>query len=160
MNNIDWKEIDKQAQKSKKEEVCQYWKEQKEANEDLTTAIVAEIFNIDKTSILWWLTWGNESGLCIYNGEEERKTKKRRESKFVYLVKLDGTKWYDEAMGQRELARLTGINFSTVSRCRENGKPLGSRNAQYDSKYIGSYVVEEDKLEEFLLNLKGGDIIE
>ena len=160
LNNIDWKEIDKQAQKSKKVEVCLYWKEQKEINKDLTTIIMAEIFGVNNSTILNWLTWGSENGLCIYSGKEERKADLRRRSKFVYLIKQDGTKWHDEAMSQRELARLTGITSRAISYRRIDGKPLNGRAAKYDSKYIGSYVVEEDKLEEFLLNLKGGDIIE
>ena len=161
LNNIDWKEIDKQAQKSLKVEACLYWKEQKEINKDLTTAIMAETFKIDRSTIINWLTWGNKSGLCIYNSEEESKAQKRRMSKFVYLIKPDGTKWYDKAMSQRELARLTGITKVTISKRRIDGKPLvGNNRTKYDLKYIGSYVVEEDKLEEFLLNLKGGDIIE
>ena len=85
-------------------------------------------------------------------------------SKFVYLIKPDGTKWYNEAMSQRELSRLTRINDGTIGLHRKDGKPLSSskraNNIKHDSKYIGSYIVEEDELEEFLLNLKGGDIIE
>ena len=161
LSNINWQEIDIKAQKSKKIEVCRYWKEQKEVNKDLTAAIVAKIFNIDKTTIRDWLTWGNENGLCIYSGKDEFEARIKRVSKFIYLIKPDGTKWYDEAMSQRELARLTGITAATISLHREDGTPLlNGNNAKYDSKYIGSYVVEEDKLEEFLLNLKGGDIIE
>ena len=156
LNNIDWIEIDKEAQKSKKVEVCLYWKEQKEINKDLTTTIMAEIFNVDRTTIRNWLNWGNESGLCIYIGKDERGM----QSKFVYLIKPNGTKWYDKAMSQRELSRLTGIDVGTISKRREDGKPLNGHTAKYDLKYIGSYVVEEDKLEEFLFNLKGGDIIE
>ena len=161
LTDEDWQEADVKAQKSKKIEACLYWKEQKETNKDLTTTIMAEIFNVNKATIIDWLTWGNERGLCIYNSEEERKAKERRQSKFVYLIKPDGTKWYDEAMSQKELARLTGISECAIGLCRIDGKPLvGGNRAKYDSKYIGSYVVEEDKLEEFLLNLKGGDIIE
>ena len=155
LSNINWEEIDIQTQKSKKIEVCRYWKEQKEVNKDLTPSIVAEMFNVYKTTIIDWLTWGNESGLCIYNGEEERKTKNRRESKFVYLIKPDGTKEYDEAMSQRELARLTGINGHTIKDRLKDGKPIKG-----NSKYKGYYIIEEDKLEEFLFNLKGGDIVE
>ena len=97
LSNINWQEIDIKAQKSKKIEVCRYWKEQKEVNKDLTTAIMAEIFKVGRVTIIDWLTWGNERGLCIYNSEEERKAKNKRQSKLVYLIKLDGTKWYDEA---------------------------------------------------------------
>ena len=161
LTDEDWKEFDKEAQKSKKVEVCLYWKEQKEVNKDLTTTIMAEIFGVYDGTIARWLTWGNKSGLCIYNGEDERKNKERRQSKLVYLVKPDGTKWYDKAMSQNELSRLTGISSNAIGLCRIDGKPLvGNNRAKYDSKYIGSYIVEEDKLEEFLLNLKGGDIVE
>ena len=160
LNSIDWKEFDKQAQKSRKVEACLYWKEQKEVDKDLTTIIMAEIFNVDRHSIKNWLAWGNENGLCKYNGKEESKAKERRQSKFAYLIKPDGTKWYNEAMSQGELSRLTGISFSTISLRKRDWKPLDGHRANYDSKYIGSYIIEEDKLEEFLLNLKGGDIIE
>ena len=146
LTDEDWKEIDKQAQKSKKIEACLYWKEQKEVNKDLTTAIVAEIFKIDRHTIRTWLTWGNESGLCIYSGEEEREAKERRQSKFVYLIKPDGAKWYNKAMSQGELARLTGIGASTIGLRRKDGKPLiGSNTAQYDSKYIDCYIVDADE---------------
>ena len=146
LNNIDWKEIDIQAQKSKKIEACLYWKEQKETNKDLTTTIMAEIFKVSDVTITNWLTWGNKSGLCTYSGEEESKAENRRKSKFVYLVKLDGTKWYDKAMSQNELSRLTGITVATISRCREDGTPLlSSNNTKYDSKYIGCYIVDADE---------------
>lgn len=145
LSNIDWKEIDKQAQKSKKVEACLYWKEQKEINKDLTPSIMAEIFKVDKTTIFNWLTWGNESGLCTYSGKEEREARTRRLSNFVYLIKQDGTKEYDEAISQRELARLTGINKSTIGRRSKDGKSLDGRNAQYDSKYIGCYIVNADE---------------
>ena len=148
LTDEDWKEFDIQAQKSLKVEACLYWKEQKEINKDLNTIIMAEIFNVDRHTILKWLTWGNDSGLCIYNGKEEYKARTKRLSKFVYLIKPDGTKWYDKAMSQKELARLTGISSNAISRCRENGKPLGGKGAttaKYDSKYIGSYIVDADE---------------
>ena len=164
LTDEDWEEFDKEAQKSNKIEACLYWKEQKEINKDLTTAIMADMFKVDKNTIRTWLIWGNENGLCTYSGEEERKAKTKRLSKFVYLIKPDGTKWYNEAMSQRELSRLTRINDGTIGLHRKDGKPLSSskraNNIKHDSKYIGSYIVEEDELEEFLLNLKGGDIIE
>lgn len=155
LTDEDWQEVDIKAQKSLKVEVCKYWKEQKEANKDLTTTLVAEMFKLDKVTIRNWLTWGNEGGLCTYSGEEERKARTKRYSKFVYLIKPNKTKWNDEAMSQRELARLTGIGGKTICYRLKDGKPIKG-----NSKYKGYYIIEEDKLEEFLLNLKGGDIIE
>ena len=145
LTDEDWQEANVKAQKSKKIEVCKYWKEQKEVNKDLTTAIMTDIFKVNKTTIIDWLTWGNESGLCIYNGEEERKARTKRLINFVYLIKPDGTKWYDEAMSQNELFKLTGIGISAISTRKRGGKPLDGRNAKYDSKYIGCYIVDADE---------------
>ena len=161
LNNINWQEIDIKAQNSLIMEVCEYWNKQRQISKDFTTYDLENVFKFDVTTIRKWLKWGNDNDLCEYNAKEERKAKERRQSKFVYLIKPNGTKWYDKVMSQHELARLTGISYSTIY-CRANdGKPLISHSkTKYDSKYIDSYVVEEDKLEEFLLNLKGGDIIE
>ena len=145
LTDKDWQEVDIKAQKSLKVEVCLYWKEQKEINEDLTTAIMAETFKVARQTIINWLTWGNKSELCIYSGEEESKANKRRQTKFIYLIKPDGTKWYDKAMSQNELARLTGITLQAISYRRTNGKPLNGCNAKYDSKYIGCYIVDADE---------------
>ena len=145
LTDEDWKELDKQAQKSLKVKACLCWKEQKEVNKDLTPTIMAEIFKVDKVTIHRWLTWGNESGMCMYSGKEERKATTKRLSKFVYLIKPNGIKWYNEAMSQGELARLTGINSSVIGVRRKDGKPLNGCNAKYDSKYIGCYIVNADE---------------
>lgn len=142
LTDKDWQEADIKAQKSLKVEVCKCWKKQKEVDKDLTPIIMAEIFNVSQVTIRNWLTWGNESGLCIYNGEDENKARMKRYSKFVYLIKPDGTKWYDKAMSQSELSRLTGISTNTIGSCRRNNKPLDGCNAKYDSKYIGCYLIE------------------
>ena len=137
LSNIDWKEIDIQAQKSKKVEVCRYWEEQKGANEDLTTTIMAEIFKLDRTTIINWLTWGNINGLCTYSGEEESKLENRRKSKFVYLIKPYGTKWYNKAMSQNELSKLTRISRATIRERLKDGEPIKG-----NSKYKGCYIIE------------------
>lgn len=145
LTDEDWKEFDKEAQKSLKIKACLYWKEQKEINKDLTPSIVAEMFNVDKTTIISWLNWGNGSGLCTYNGKEEREAKNKRQSKFVYLIKPNETKEYDKAMNQSELSRLTGIKRDTISKHRRDGKPLNGHTSKYDSKYIGCYIVNADE---------------
>ena len=163
LDSIDWQDIDVKAQSSLKINICKYWKEQKEINKNLTTRELEDIFDLAFCTIIRYLEWGTKKGLCIYKGEAESKASKERRSKFVYLIKPNGDKWFDKAMSQSELATISKIGTTTISRNRRNKMPLGSKganNVKYDSKYIGSYVVEEDKLEEFLLNLKGGDIIE
>ena len=137
LSNINWQEIDIKAQKSKKIEACLYWKEQKETNKDLTTTIMAEMFNVSELTIRDWLKWGNESELCTYSSEEERKASKRRQSKFVYLIKPDGTKWYDKVTSLRELSRLTGIDRNIIKKRLKDGKPIKG-----NSKYKGCYIIE------------------
>lgn len=147
LDDINWQNIDIKAQISLKIEVCKYWNEQKQVNKDLTTIDVAKVFDFTcYATVVKYLTWGNENGFCTYSGEEERKARIERQSKFIYLIKPDGTKWYEEAMSQRELARLTGISGRTIGRLIEKNIPLKSHgNAQYDSKYIGSYIVDADE---------------
>lgn len=146
LSNIDWQEVDIEAQKSVKIEVCKYWKEQKEINKDLIILDIAKEFKIDKTTVRYYLKWGNENGLCTYNVEEEIKNKNERLSKFIYLIKPDGTKWFNEAMSQRAMWKATGISDTVLRRHKNKKQPLRyDSRAKYDSKYIGSYVVDADE---------------
>lgn len=146
LTDEDWQEIDIKAQKSKKIEVCNYWKEQKEINKDLTPSQVADIFKLSSNTIISYLTWGTENELCIYNGEEEFKAKVRRHSKFIYLIKPNGIKWFNKEMSMRELERETGISRSAIVKSKEAKQPLKQgRNTKYNPKYIGSYVVDADE---------------
>lgn len=148
LTDEDWQEADIEAQKSIKIEVCKYWREQKEIDKDLTTLDVAKDFKISRNTIINYLKWGNENGLCTYNGEEESKSNSKRQSKLVYLIKQDGTKWFDEAMSQNELSRTTEILLQTISYSRKNRTTLGQKganNVKYDPKYIGSYVVSANE---------------
>lgn len=143
LSNIDWQEIDIKAQKSKKIEICKYWKEHKEINKDLTTSLIADIFKLHSTTVVDYLKWGNENELCIYNAEEEDKASKRRLSKAIYLIKPDGTKWFDEAMSITDLAKTIGACRRTISELKDSKQPLKyNSGAKYDPKYIGSYVIE------------------
>ena len=143
LSDIDWKEIDKQAQNSKKVEACLYWKEQKEIDKDLTTSVMSGMFKVDRVTIKNWLKWGNKNGLCTYDEEKEREDRKRRHSKFVYLIKPDGTKWFDEPMSQAHLARETEISLKTIQRYTISGKLLEyNGNVKYSHQYVGSYIIE------------------
>ena len=150
----DWKQADIQAQKSLKLEVCKYWKENKEVNSELTTQQVAEVFGVDYATVWKYLTWGNTNSLCVYDGEEEKKASDRRRSTFVYLIKPNGTKWFDEAMNMKEMEKQTGISQGTIRNNLDKGTLKYHRNSKYDPKYIGSYIVSADKLEEFYKNFQ------
>ena len=145
LDNIDWQEIDTQTQDSLKIEICEYWKQYKEKNPSLTIFDLINILElkIGLTTIRSYLNWGNENGFCEYNGEEERlQAFHSRVDTFVYLIRPNGEKWFEEPMSQSELCRKTGIFHTTLGSSRRNNKPLKySGHAKYDPKYIGSYVV-------------------
>ena len=142
----DWKQVDLQAQKSLKIEVCKYWKENKEVNSGLTTQQVADVFGIGVTTVHGYLHWGNANGLCNYDGEEEKKANDKRNSTFVYLIKPNGTKWFDKPMSMKELSRQTRISQRAIKNNLDKEALKYNHNSKYDTKYIGSYIVSEDEL--------------
>ena len=144
LTDEDWREADLQAQKSLKIEVCKYWKENKEVNSELTAKQVAEVFGIGVGAIRGYLNWGNANSLCIYNGEEEKKASDKRRSTFIYLIKTNGTKWFDEAMSMKEMERQTGIWQKTIRNNLDKGALKYHHNSKYDPKYIGSCIVSAD----------------
>ena len=63
----------------------------------------------------------------------------------LYLIKKDGTKWFDEMYSVEEMMKVTGISRTAIMNSLTKGEPLkGGRNAKYDSKYVGSRVVNAD----------------
>lgn len=63
----------------------------------------------------------------------------------LYLIKEDGTKWFNEPYSVEEMISATGISRATIMNSLTKSEPLkGGRNAKYDSKYIGSRVVSVD----------------
>ena len=144
LTDEDWKEVDLQAQKSLKIEVCKYWKENKEVNSELTTQQVAEVFGVNCVTVRRYLTWGNTSGLCAYNGQEEKKVNDKRRSTFIYLIKPNGTKWFDEPMSLKEMERQTGISRRAIKNNLDKGALKYHHSSKYDTKYIGSYIVSAD----------------
>ena len=138
LTDIDWNKIDKNAQKSLKIEVCKYWNE----HENLTPKDLGKVFGVSKVTIINYLNWGNKSGLCIYDGKEEKIKKNNRQSIFVFLIKESGEKWFDEPLSLKGLSRKTGISLNTLCELLQNKKTLiGGNRSKYDPKYIGSVIV-------------------
>ena len=144
LTDEDWKEVDLQAQKSLKIEVCKYWKENKEVDSELTPQQIADVFRVDRTTVRNYLNWGNTSGFCVYNGEEEKKDSDKRRSTFIYLIKPNGDKWFDEAMSMKEMERQTGISRDVIRNNLDKGALKYHHSSKYDTKYIGSYIVSTD----------------
>lgn len=154
LTDEDWKEVDLQAQKSLKIEVCKYWKENKNVNDSLTPQQVADVFGVGAGTVQRYLNWGNTNGFCIYDGEEEKKASDKRRSTFIYLIKPNGDKWFDEPMSITEMERQTGISRIAIKNNLDKGALRHYSYSKYDIKYIGSYIVSVDKLEEFYKNFQ------
>ena len=144
LTDEDWKEVDLQAQKSLKIEVCKYWNEHKRVDNELTSVKVAETWGISHVTIYEYLKWGSENGFCTYNGQEEKRANDVRLSRFVYLIKPNGDKWFEEAMSMRKLSKTTGIAQATIRKSVNKGALKRHKNVKYDTKYIGSYIISAD----------------
>lgn len=74
LNNVDWLICEEFAIKNKIEEVCNYWKEHNEINnEGLTTEDIGKAFNLSRGIIIKFLNIGNNLKMCNYNGKEEMR---------------------------------------------------------------------------------------
>lgn len=144
LTDEDWKQADIQAQKSLKVKACKYWKENKEANSELTPMQVANVFGINNSTICGYLNWGNINGLCVYDAQREKEVNDRRNSTFVYLIKQSGEPWFNEPMSMNELSRQTGISHFTIRNVLDKGTLKYNNRAKYDPKYIGSRIVSAE----------------
>lgn len=144
LTDEDWKEANIQAQKSLKIEVCKYWEENKRVNSELTVAQVSDVFGKHNTTVSKYLKWGSVFGFCVYDAQGEVKANNRRKTTFAYLIKGNGDKWFNEAMGIAELSRQTGITIATVKNNLDKGALKYYPYSKYDPKYIGSYIVSAD----------------
>lgn len=67
-DNINWNKVDHYAYKSnKKKEVCDYRRD----NPKVSAANIGKIFNLDKSTTINYLKFGNKYGWCKYNPKEE-----------------------------------------------------------------------------------------
>ena len=64
----------------------------------------------------------------------------------LYLIKEDGSRWFEESYSVEEMVRATGVSRATLMGSLTKGEPLkGGKNAKYDSKYVGSQVVSVEE---------------
>ena len=74
LSKIDWFKCEEYALKNIVLEICSYWREHNEINdEDLTTTDISRIFNLSVTTIQRYLNKGVKLGWCNYNSKEELK---------------------------------------------------------------------------------------
>ena len=140
----DWREMDIQAQKSLKIEVCKYWKENKEFNSELTAQQVADVFGLNGNTVRNYLKWGSGNGFCTYDGKQEKEARNRRNSTFIYIIKPSGDKWFEEPMNVAKLSRQTGISEPALKNNLDKGALKYCPYSKYDPKYIGSRVVSAE----------------
>ena len=143
LSSVDWQEIDIQSQKSLKIEVCKYWNEKKKENSNFILSELISIFNVKRSTILNYLTWGNANGICTYDANHEKILNMERQKIYVYLLDTNKNKIFENKMCLKEMQEITGINSSTLKRCLEKQVCLsgGRGHCKYDSKYIGCSVI-------------------
>ena len=81
LTNINWTEIDKNAHKSKRVEVVQYWNEKTKDDPTYTVGHLIEYFGIGRQTAIRYLHWGNELGLCSYNPDIDGRKRKKQTKK-------------------------------------------------------------------------------
>lgn len=142
MDNIDWIEVETKAQKNQKLEVVKYWQENKTLNPDLTTTMVSEKLGIPIYSVNEYLQWGNELGLCHYDGAMERKAYITRVSNPICVVN-EQNEIIESYPSIREMSRSTNIGRTTIREHLMKGTPfIGSgKSGGFNKKYIGKRVV-------------------
>ena len=133
IDGINWKEIDFKAQKSYKIKAIELWN----SNEDYTTTMIGKELGLDKQSIVKYLKWGSENGLCIYNAKEEmRKSGAKHGIKIIMKDSKDSIIF--EANSLLEMSKLTGISRTTIETRLNDGKPLKYNNyCKYSKEYEG-----------------------
>lgn len=143
LTDEDWKEIDIQAQKSFKIEICKFWDKKKSEDSNFTLIELMKYFNVKRSSLLNYLTWGNENGFCCYDSEQEKFLNTERSKVYVYLLDTNKKKVFENKMCLKEMQEITGIHSSTLKRCLTKQTCLsgGRGHCKYDSKYIGYSVI-------------------
>ena len=81
LTNVNWTEIDKNAHKSKRVEVVQYWNEKTKDDPTYTVGHLIEYFGIGRQTAIRYLHWGNELGLCSYNPDIDGRKRKKQTKK-------------------------------------------------------------------------------
>lgn len=149
LSNINWLKCEEFALSNKVKEVCDYWKEHNEINnEELTTTDVGKVFNLSTSVIYKYINKGVKLGWCSYNNKEERKKVsskcgkifskpveifKDEESLGVFSSTRDLEKQSEELFG----VKLHNQNIGAV--CR--GKQKTSKG--YTFRYISKEEYEE-----------------
>ena len=75
---------------NKIKDVCNYWKEHREINNEyITTKNLVDIFNLNRSTITKYLKQGTEFGWCYYNPKEESKTRGKSSGNSTLIYDLN-----------------------------------------------------------------------
>ena len=73
LSNIDWVQCEEFALSNRVKEVCDYWKEHDEINnEKLTTTNIGKMFNLNRITIRKYLKQGTKLGWCNYDPKKAK----------------------------------------------------------------------------------------
>lgn len=142
LKNIDWVEIEIEAQRNKKLDVVEFWNKNKLINPSLTTTEVSNALNVPIYTVINFLNWGTKYGLCYYNGAEEMKANTKRKSHPILIINEQG-EIIEEYQSIREMSRLTGVGKTTILEHLKNKAPFlgGKSNPNFNERYVGKRVV-------------------
>lgn len=71
-HNIDWNSIDIEIKTPIKMKVIEKWNYYRKMNlEDNRVLVIANELGIDRSTVVRYLKWGTENGLCVYDSKEE-----------------------------------------------------------------------------------------
>ena len=122
MYNINWYEIEYNSQKSMMIEVCKYWKEHNNINnEKLSTTYVGNIFNISRITVLRYIKIGNEIGLCDYKKRNKiLKTNDNYVEIYKNNTKIGDFNTYKDIINY---LKEENLNYSKISYACKTNKP-------------------------------------
>ena len=132
--DIDWHKCELEALKNNiMEDVCEYWNTHQ--NEYLSTTMVAEIFNINESTINKYLKAGTELGLCNYDPKEafyKSKIQPRLKNEDIKKITDYWNEHYNDGITTTKMSEVFGISKNAIQRYLKKGTELGF--CDYDGK--------------------------
>lgn len=111
VSNVKWELCNEAGCKSLVKEVCDYWRK----NNDITTVDIANIFQLDRSTIISYLKKGTINGWCNYDAKESllESLDKHRKSIDYNTVKNVCADW-NSGLNNGELCEKYHLSSPTI----------------------------------------------
>ena len=115
-------------------DVCRYWEDNK--GNDITTSIIAEIFNVSTSYVKTALRKGNKLGICHYDGKEQmiknaRRNNQKRKRKILFQGQI-----FDSA---KDLAEIS-LEVCGVQLNEKNINAVCSGSRTHHKGFVFAYI--------------------